>query len=574
MRNLIITLGLLLIPLSSVARDYNADNLPYKDAPADRSTAVAVSVLTEAGIVEGIPDGTFRPERHLNRAEFMKIVMGFLAKDAGDLYTNCFPDVFATEWYAEPVCRAKALGIVEGNRVEGVDSSKWLFAPVRTVRYAEALKILSIIFGVDTPSTGGEWYEKYLQAAKQIGISLPENPNADQFLTRGEMSRLTVRYLANNEGQLAALIAAEAGEDVIDEVDTSTELSAGEEVEEEEVVEEEPETETGALEEEEEEEIDTTVYDELYDASQATVTDNFILLGEISPILGSASVFSETQPLEVEALIVRFNTAPTSIESFMIYDHDTKYLGNAYMDPSVSGGIQFKLSLKAADLVIPKMEDYSFYVRAVAKDSTEGGVSGDIVQIARLGVQGVGAWNNKTQTENALGPFPVHQTARAMITEISNGGQENGVLISGNHMRIGSFQFKARESTGSGSAEVELTDLSINVNQGNGITLTNVRLSANDTSAEMTCSIASNIITCSSMDSAFGVVPEGILPRVLTLYADIAIASDVISSNLQLSINDPGGAMSAGSVRWTDGEANLHWVDGDAPVARSTIYDF
>ena len=565
MRNLLISLSLLLLPLSVVARDYNADNLPYKDAPADRSTAVAVSVLTEAEIVEGIPDGTFRPERYLNRAEFLKMVMGFLAKDPENVDLNCFPDVFATEWYAESVCRAKVLGIVEGNRAEGVEVSKWLFKPARTVQYVEALKMLSIIFGVNAEDIGGEWYEKYLQKAKGIGIGLPENPNADQFLTRGEMSRLTVRYLAHSEGQLGDLIAAEAGEDFVEE-----------EEEEEEVIEEEeePETETGALEEEEEEEIDPTVYDELYDASQATVVSSFIPLGEISPILASASVFSESQPLEVEAITVRFNTAQTSIESFMVYDHDTRFLGNAYLDPTVSGGIQYKLSLKSENLVLPKAENYSFYVRAVAKDHTEGGDSGDIVQIARLGVEGVGVWNNKDQTEYALGPFPIHQTARAMITKVSNGGQDNGILIAGNHMRIGSFQFKSRESTGSGSAEVELTNLTINVNTGNGITLTNIWLSANDTSDEMTCSIASNIITCSSINPIFGVVPEDILPRTLTLYADIAIASDVRSSNLQLSINDSGGVMSNGSIQWTDGEANFHWIPGDMPVARSTMFSF
>ena len=572
MRKLIISLSLVLIPLCAAARSFNAENLPYKDIPEDRATSVAVSVLTEAGIVKGNPDGTFRPERNLNRAEFLEMVMRFLGKDPEDVDLNCFPDVFATAWYAESVCRAKALGIVEGNSEEGVKETKWKFAPARPVQYVEALKMLSIIFGISLDEIEGDWYEKYLQKAKELNIALEENPNADYLLTRGDMARVTVRYLAHSENQLDKLIDAELGndyEDVEEEEDTSTEPSTEEEEGEEDT---EPETQTGAV---EEDESSPVTFDEFYDSSQATVVSSFVPLGEISPILASASVFSDSQPVDVESILIRFNTAPTSIKHFLVYDHDTKFIGNAYVDPTVSGNIQYKLSLGGGgDLVLGKREDYSFYIRARTKTVDEGGDSGEIIQVARLGIEGDGVWNNKTQTEYALGPFPAFQTARAMITKVENGSNEEGILISGSHMRLGSFKFTGREATGSGSSEVEITDLEINVNVGNGITITNVWLTANDTSAEMSCSIAGNIITCASMDASFGVVPDDLLPRTLTFYGDIAIASDVQSSHLQLSINTPGNVLSAGSVRWTDGDANFHWVPGDAPVARSTVFSY
>ena len=142
----IFLLTFLFLPLCASARNYAPVNLPYSDAPSDLSTAIAVSVLTDEGIVEGNPDGTFRPDALLNRAEFLKIAMGVLPEEDDDEYSlSCFPDVFSTAWYAQYVCRAKALGIVEGNQILGVPPHEWLFAPERNVQYVEALKILHIV---------------------------------------------------------------------------------------------------------------------------------------------------------------------------------------------------------------------------------------------------------------------------------------------------------------------------------------------------------------------------------------------------------------------------------------------
>ena len=72
-----ILLGVLLPGVVS-ALSYGTDSLPYTDAPSDHSAAIAISTLTELGIVRGNPDGTFKPGTPLNRAEFMKIAMALL----------------------------------------------------------------------------------------------------------------------------------------------------------------------------------------------------------------------------------------------------------------------------------------------------------------------------------------------------------------------------------------------------------------------------------------------------------------------------------------------------------------
>jgi cysteine-rich repeat protein len=79
--------------------------------------AEAIRELSDRSIVKGYSDGTFRPDSQVNRAEFLKILTGTRFPDAPtpqDLM--CFKDleVKTPQWYAYPVCLAAALGIVNG----------------------------------------------------------------------------------------------------------------------------------------------------------------------------------------------------------------------------------------------------------------------------------------------------------------------------------------------------------------------------------------------------------------------------------------------------------------------------
>ena len=129
-----------------------------------------------------------------------------------NLYQPCFPDVPTDIWFAEPVCKAKKLGIVQGNALPGVPSSEWLFEPSRNVQYEEAVKVLLITFGIPPSSIGfGEWYEKYLRTAEELDLHLAELFPGNS-ITRGEMARLVAGFVAYRDGELEELRAAERGE--------------------------------------------------------------------------------------------------------------------------------------------------------------------------------------------------------------------------------------------------------------------------------------------------------------------------------------------------------------------------
>ena len=70
-----------------------------------------VSLMTR-GIVNGYPDGTFRPEGAVTRAEFMSLMNGaFGYRETTDLR---FPDVPATSWFASVVAVARKAGYATG----------------------------------------------------------------------------------------------------------------------------------------------------------------------------------------------------------------------------------------------------------------------------------------------------------------------------------------------------------------------------------------------------------------------------------------------------------------------------
>ncbi len=72
----------------------------------------AIDSLKEDNVIQGYDDGTYRPDDKINRAEFSRIVLGSLNTEY-DGKSQCFPDV-QFDWYALYVCEAKSMGIVDG----------------------------------------------------------------------------------------------------------------------------------------------------------------------------------------------------------------------------------------------------------------------------------------------------------------------------------------------------------------------------------------------------------------------------------------------------------------------------
>jgi len=117
--------------------------VPVFGAASDISGHWAEDVInkwTGNGVISGYPDGTFKPENSITRAEFVKLVskiFNYIDKsEAG------FPDVNANDWYADVVSKAVASGIIVGD-------SNGNFRPNDPISRQEAAVVLTRAFKLE-----------------------------------------------------------------------------------------------------------------------------------------------------------------------------------------------------------------------------------------------------------------------------------------------------------------------------------------------------------------------------------------------------------------------------------------
>ncbi|HRH93834.1 MAG TPA: beta-propeller domain-containing protein [Candidatus Peribacteria bacterium] len=165
----------------------------FSDLTASSPFSRAIQSLKDKGVVEGYADGTYRANDPVNRAEFLKIVLGSrLAVDGKSLGagSNCFADVKTNDWFAAWVCTAKAEGIVSG-----YDTGD--FKPEQNITFVEASKILALAFKQQGNIYGTDWYEQYVRTLED-SKAIPTSISAlDKPVTRGEMAEMMWRLTDN-----------------------------------------------------------------------------------------------------------------------------------------------------------------------------------------------------------------------------------------------------------------------------------------------------------------------------------------------------------------------------------------
>lgn len=169
-----------------------------------------IEKLVNDKIVQGYPDGLFRPSNYINRAEFLKIVIKALGVSPSDEYVKkCFPDIDTSQWFTKYVCYAKDHNIV-GGYPDG------MFRPENNINNAEALKVvLESNFDQISGESISAWHEKYFQFAS--GKNLLDGPLDDwanspgSLVTRGAMAHLVAEIL-DPEGMAENQEEQQAGE--------------------------------------------------------------------------------------------------------------------------------------------------------------------------------------------------------------------------------------------------------------------------------------------------------------------------------------------------------------------------
>lgn len=108
----------------------------FTDVPADEWYGNAVRTLAFLGVIKGIGNGQFAPNRTITRAEFTVIAMRF-ANVSADV-TNPFTDIATNDWYYTAVTSAVSYGWINGY-------SDGSFRPQATITRAEVVTIVNRI---------------------------------------------------------------------------------------------------------------------------------------------------------------------------------------------------------------------------------------------------------------------------------------------------------------------------------------------------------------------------------------------------------------------------------------------
>ncbi len=100
--------------LESISAAIETGTLPFTDVTKDAWYSGYLFTAYKREIVNGNPDGTFKPENTVNKAEFFKILFNGLSVDIDPVVTVApYEDVATTAWFAHYIAYAKEIGILD-----------------------------------------------------------------------------------------------------------------------------------------------------------------------------------------------------------------------------------------------------------------------------------------------------------------------------------------------------------------------------------------------------------------------------------------------------------------------------
>ncbi|MEK7590954.1 MAG: S-layer homology domain-containing protein [Patescibacteria group bacterium] len=541
-------LPILLLPVFAFALDYDDRSDSYTDSTAFSSEeSVAIGVLTNEGAVQGYPDGAFRPSRLLNRAEFMKIAVGSSAEltETLEFYqgyeSSCFPDVRFSSWFHPYVCAAETENIIDGY-------PDGYFHPERNVNYAEAMKILTNMYGYGVePEAGKAWYLPYIEAAEERGMAL-DGIRPGEELRRGQMVRLVAAFLAEAEGELELYRLMERGEEISSSgSSSSSSLSSLSSLS--------PSSVLSSA---------SSIFDPGFPARS-----HLLMLGQRTEPIGSASFFASKEPMLIRGVTVVMEDEYESIDTMYLMDSHGVQIGRLSLDPLDQTDLTWKASFATEGAYrLEKDTENVLGIEVLLKGRNEGGVSEELIQVDSFRLTVEGEWTHSTYGNIPADiPFPQNQTTQARILSVTNALAAEDALPVGTDQLVAGFTFKGEELN---QVDLRITELTFGISRPTGVQATGWELGASDTNTKSPCSISTNTVSCSSIPSELGTV-NGM--RTLRLFADIALTSGTQNAFLQISLNEPGTIGSNGAIRWTDGTGIYTWVELPQPVARSTRFE-
>lgn len=161
----------------------------YSDVKSTDWYNNAISTLSNMGIIDGYPDGTFRPNAGITRAEFAKIAVSFFKDNVRETIGDRFSDIHG-KWYTEYVNLANELVIVNGypdgtfrpdNKIIRAESMTIVNNTLRRTPCKEGLLPVSVMITWPDNAASAWYYEAVQEATNSHEYSRASTTAKEQW---------------------------------------------------------------------------------------------------------------------------------------------------------------------------------------------------------------------------------------------------------------------------------------------------------------------------------------------------------------------------------------------------------
>ncbi|KNF09688.1 S-layer domain-containing protein [Gottschalkia purinilytica] len=178
---------------SSEVKAFSSAGQPkFKDVPFTHWASYYIEILALAGVITGHPDGTFKPETSITRAEFATIFVNtFYGKEGLVEYEDEFKDVKAGKWYSNHIATAVYMGVISGYE-DGT------FKPDKSISRTEMAAIISSYLEDDVTVTSEETTKILSQFKDSGSIQSWARTHVAKLIKSGIMSGMSQTQFSPN----------------------------------------------------------------------------------------------------------------------------------------------------------------------------------------------------------------------------------------------------------------------------------------------------------------------------------------------------------------------------------------
>ncbi len=175
----------LIMVLMCVAIPVFATKTVVTDVPTRWDSAI--NTMVEYGVMQGYPDGSFKPENPIKRAELTEMFVNAVIGEVPEVSVTHFTDTLE-HWAKAKIEAAYTKGMIDGY-------GDGTFKPDKHVTVDEAIAMMIKTLGYRFTATGAEWYTPYRETATALNLYTNITSKYDEPITRGEVAQIMCNAL-------------------------------------------------------------------------------------------------------------------------------------------------------------------------------------------------------------------------------------------------------------------------------------------------------------------------------------------------------------------------------------------